>query len=478
MIQPFELLENVAARYPKGVGLVSPIREFTFLEMLELSQKLAEEFSKKGVRPRHTISTFLQSALDWLATLAAFHEAAVPVSLWGTGNVSNLDVAWFISQSFRDDIPKKNTILLDLESIEKQPPTKQHPRTLYSRPDIPMRYVLTSGTTGEPKVVNFSGDTISSRLAQLDTYWADSRPELNFMGLSTTGGFFSALAALRHGYPYLAEGAIERSSLERAREHKIQVLAGSPNQIGKALQLITKHNIKIPTLVEVRTAGSSPSERLVTAVHEQLGVPLKSVYGSTEGGGIAFNTLSPGDDVSIAGSMVSGVELEISKEDTEANEQAEAFGKIRYRGKGLASGYVGPIDSDSSFHDGWFYPGDAGYFDFAGRLVLAGRTDELLNVGGTKVNPSTIEDSAVTFSEVSDAAICLIERVPGVEEVAIGISLNSPFDSRRLDQELRSKFPTSHPTIFMAVNEIPRNQMGKIMREELKAQILKELSGS
>jgi non-ribosomal peptide synthetase component E (peptide arylation enzyme) len=64
MIQPFELLENVAARYPKGVGLVSPTREFTFLEMLELSQQLAEEFSKKGVRPRHIISTFLPSALD------------------------------------------------------------------------------------------------------------------------------------------------------------------------------------------------------------------------------------------------------------------------------------------------------------------------------------------------------------------------------------------------------------------------------
>jgi acyl-coenzyme A synthetase/AMP-(fatty) acid ligase len=228
----------------------------------------------------------------------------------------------------------------------------------------------------------------------------------------------------------------------------------------------------------VRTAGSSPSERLVAAVHDQLGVPLKSVYGSTEGGGIAFNILSPGDDVAIAGSLVSGVELEIAQDDTEAKDQAEVFGKIRYRGKGLASGYLGSTDSDSSFKEGWFYPGDAGYFDLQGRLVLAGRTDELLNVGGTKVNPSTIEDAAVTFTEISDAAICLIERVPGVEEVAIGICVTGPFDSRDLDKALRSKFPTSHPTIFMTVREIPRNQMGKIMRDELKAQILTGLSGN
>jgi long-chain acyl-CoA synthetase len=478
MLQPFELLEDVVASNPNGIGLVSPDREFTFSEMLDISLRMAANFSEAGVKPRQLVSTFLPPATDWLSTLALFHEAAVPVSLWGTGRVSNLSVSWFVAGSYRNDIPKQRTLLADLDKTNSQiEQARPHPRTLYSRPDTAMRYVLTSGTTGEPKAVCFTGKTISNRVSVLDTYWTDARPELNFMGLSSTGGFFSALASLKHGRPYLAEVAINRYSIERARNHQIQVLSGSPSQIGMALRLMKEHNLEIPSLKEVRTAGSSPTQRLVTAVHEQLGVPLKSVYGSTEGGGIAYHLLSPGDDVSNLGALVAGVELEIVEEFSR-EPMPTGIGQLRYRGPGLAEGYLEPTDASESFRDGWFYPGDSGQVDQQGRIVLEGRTDEVLNVGGTKVNPATLEDAAMQFDGVKDAAICIVERHAGIEEVAIGLEASGPLDSRKLDKELRARFPTAHPTIFMNLDQIPRNQMGKVIRSQLRDEILKGLSGS
>jgi acyl-coenzyme A synthetase/AMP-(fatty) acid ligase len=229
-----------------------------------------------------------------------------------------------------------------------------------------------------------------------------------------------------------------------------------------------EHNLQIPSLEEVRIAGSSPSEKLVSAIHNELGVPVKSVYGSTEGGGVAFTMLSPGDDTSNLGQMVTGIELGVEASDGPS-------GRIRYRGPGVSPGYMEGAGDDSSFVDGWFYPGDLGYLSDNGNLILEGRSDELMNFGGTKLKPEAIEALAKEFAGVTDAAVCLVERVPGIEEVAIAVVSENTLDLRDLDQILRAKLSIGHPTIFTRAQEIPRNRMGKVVREELKKQIVTDL---
>jgi acyl-coenzyme A synthetase/AMP-(fatty) acid ligase len=468
MIQPFELLEKAIERSPNDIGLVSPTRSYTFSQMREISRSLAKNFSDRGVKPRQIVSTFLPPDQDWLSTLAIFHEAAVPVSLWGIGTVSKLYVSWFVSNELRPGVPSQQTILIEKGFDNPQSDYADHQRTLFARPDKPMRYVMTSGTTGAPKAVTFTGDNIQARLNQLGSYWADSRPELNFMGLSTTGGFFTALASLQHGYPYMAEVAVNLSALDRAKEYGIQVLAGSPAQIGQALTLIREHRIQFPSLVEVRIAGSLPSRKLVSAIHNDLGVRVKSVYGSTEGGGVAMTTLEPGDDPSDAGVLVPGIQLEIQTQDG-------GSGQIRYRGPGVSPGYIENSDSDLSFVDGWFYPGDTGFTSEQNHLILQGRSDNLINVGGTKINPEKVEELAKEFEGVMDAGVCLIERQPGIEEVAIAVVGQAGVDLRGLDRFLRDKLPVGHPTVFTTATQIPRNRMEKTIREEVKNQILRDL---
>ena len=470
MIQPFEMLETAVSKNPDAVGLISENHQSSFLQMWEISKGLASKFHGEGVKPRQVVSTFLPPDLDWLTTLALFHEAAVPVSLWGVGTVSNLNVSWFVGTNYHTSVPKQQTIVVDgafLGPVLSDGPRRQ--RTLFARPDKPMRYVMTSGTTGAPKAVTFTGDNIQARLDNLHTYWADERPELNFMGLSTTGGFFTALAALKHGNPYMAERAVDLSALNRAKDHGVQVLAGSPSQIGRALKLIREHELQLPSLVEVRVAGSLPSQKLVSAIHEFLGVSVKSVYGSTEGGGVAMTILEPGDNTSDLGKVVSGIELEIESDDG-------STGPIRYRGRGVSSGYLENSSTDENFVGGWFYPGDIGHISGHGHLVIEGRADELMNVGGNKINPEKIEELAQGFEGVQDAAVCLIERLPGIEELAIAVVETKSVNLRALDQMLRAKLPNGHPTVFTTTQQIPRNRMGKIVRGELRSQILSELN--
>jgi acyl-coenzyme A synthetase/AMP-(fatty) acid ligase len=470
MIQPFEMLETAVSQNPDAVGLISENHQFSFLQMWEISKNLASKFHSEGVKPRQVVSTFLPPDLDWLTTLAVFHEAAVPVSLWGVGTVTNVSVSWFIGTNYHNSVSQLQTIIVDGAFLKPELSDKpKRQRTLYARPDKPMRYVMTSGTTGSPKAVTFTGDNIEVRLNHLGSYWADERPELNFMGLSTTGGFFTALAALQHSYPYMAEVAVNLSALNRAMDYQIQVLAGSPAQIGQALKLIREHNLELPRLVEIRVAGSLPSEMLISSIHDDLGVPVKSVYGSTEGGGVAVTMLSPGDDPSVLGQLVAGIELEIETADSSS-------GQIKYRGPGVSPGYKEGAGDDSSFVDGWFYPGDRGQVSAGGQLILEGRLDDIMNVGGTKLNPAKVEDLAKQFDGVIDAAVCLIERQAGIDEVAISVVGNTGVDLRGLDQMLRARLPIGHPTIFTTSLEIPRNRMGKIIRNELKSQIFKDLN--
>ena len=469
MIQPFEMLETAVSKNPDTLGLISENHQFSFLQMWENSKSLASKFHSEGVKPHQVVSTFLPPDLDWLTTLAVFHEAAVPVSLWGVGTVTNMNVSWFIGTNYRNSVPQQQTIIVDGAFLKPELSDKpKRQRTLYARPDQPMRYVMTSGTTGSAKAVTFTGDNIEARLNHLASYWADERPELNFMGLSTTGGFFTALAALQHGYPYMAEVAVNLSALKRAMDYQIQVLAGSPAQIGQALKLIREHNLQLPSLVEVRVAGSLPSQKLVSAIHESLGVPIKSVYGSTEGGGVAMVLLEPGDNTSDVGNLVSGIELEIETD-------AGTSGKIRYRGRGVSSGYLENSNTNESFMDGWFYPGDRGHISDNGHVILEGRSDEIMNVGGTKLNPEKVEELAKEYIGVIDAAVCLIERQAGLEEVAISVVGSPGVDLRGLDQMLRAKLPIGHPTVFTTSRQIPRNRMGKIIRNELKTQVLNDL---
>ena len=468
MIQPFELLDEAVKRGPNDIGLVGPTSSYTFSQMREISRSLAKDFSNRGVRPRQIVSTFLPPDQDWLSTLAVFHEAAVPVSLWGIGTISNLKVSWFVSSQLHPSVPSQQTILIADGFDKALDSSSNHQRTLFARPDKPMRCVLTSGTTGTPKAVIFTSDNIQARLGQLSSYWADSRPELNFMGLSTTGGFFTALAALQHGYPYMAEIAVNLAALERAKEYGVKVLAGSPAQIGQALKLIREHTLQLPNLVEVRVAGSLPSQKLVSAIHQDLGVQVKSVYGSTEGGGVAVTMLKPGSDTSDLGELIAGIDLQIEPDEA-------GSGHIKYRGPGVSSGYLDNAVDDESFAHGWFYPGDRGHIAANGHLILEGRLDEIMNVGGAKLNPAKVEDLAKQFEGVTDAGVCLIERQAGIEEVAMSVVGNAGVDLRGLDQMLRARLPIGHPTIFTSSRQIPRNRMGKIIRNELKIQVLNDL---
>lgn len=480
MFAPVQHLQQHAETRPNDVALISTDATWTFTELERAITAVSVRLRQLGVGPRQLVATNLGAADDWIVTLALFRIATRTVSVAGVG-VTGLVPDVILTRPGGTGAARQ-AIAVDRLWIEQAvaeasntAPAENASRiVLYPRADSPCRVILTSGTTGTPRAVELSVSAVEHRLAHLHHYWTDERPELNLMPLSTTGGFHTALAALQHGTPYLAVDRADERALQLAADATVQVLAGSPVQIGRLVQVMRERGIRLPALREVRTAGAPASPGLLAAIAEVLNVPVRGVYGSTEGGGITTRLLREADDPADVGRPLPSIRLEIVDEN-DAVVPAGVSGAVRYRGPGLASGYLGG-DPDRSFRGGWFFPGDRGYLTPEGSLVLEGRESDIINIGGVKVDPARVDAEVEGFTGVVDAGAFVIEQVPGVPELGLAVVADASCDLRALDQLLRQRLPGTHPTVFGQVAAIPRNRMGKVERGRLTAEFRRRLN--
>lgn len=480
MLAALQHLHQQAEERPDHPALVTVDEAITFAQLHRMVAAVTRRLRDLGIAPRQLIATDLPPALDWIVTLALLRLATRSVSAAGAEVPPALAVDALLARPGAATRPAHRVVTIDRlwidqvvdEALDADEPDNRV--VLYPRADAVCRVILTSGTTGTPRGAELSVAAVEHRLAHLAQYWTDDRIELNLMPLSTTGGFHTALACLQHGTPYLVAERTDERTARLAADQQVQVLAGSPVQIGRLLQAVREHRIPLPALEEVRMAGAAPTPALLAAIADTFGVAVRSVYGSTEGGGVTTRQLRAGDDPADVGIPLASIRLEVVDERDAPLPPGET-GAIRYRGAGLASGYGTP-DAERSFRGGWFYPGDHGHLTPGGSLVLSGRESDLVNLGGVKVDPGAIDAEVDGFAGVIDAAAFVLERTPGVPELGLAVVAAPGADLRALDQHLRQRLPLRHPTVFGAVAAIPRNRMGKVERARLTAEFRRRLN--
>lgn len=482
MSSPVRPLAEHAVSSPDRPALIAPDGQWSYRELDHAVSAVAARLREQGIRSRQTVGTDLPAADDWITTLALLRLGTRTVSLIGIDRLAELSLDALLTRPGTPRFSAPQVIAVDRLWIEQAhddlDPAAAGATVLYPRADAICRVILTSGTTGLPRAAELSVGAVEHRLANLHHYWTDGRRELNLMSASTTGGFHTGLAALRHGTPYVAVDVAHPRVLELAAAAEIEVLCGSPVQVGGFVRRLRESGATLPSLREVRTAGAAASEGLLREIAEVLAVPVRGVYGSTEGGGVTTRLLHGGGDPADVGQPVPGIRLEAVDENGKPCAAGEV-GEVRYRGPGLASGYGGADRADAptgSFRGGWFYPGDRGALRADGSLVLEGRTAELINVGGVKIDPAAVDAAVEGFAGVADAATFVIEQRPGVPELGLAVVAQGDCDLRALDALLRARLPGKHPTVYGHVSVIPRNRMGKVERARLTAEFRRRLN--
>jgi malonyl-CoA/methylmalonyl-CoA synthetase len=183
-------------------------------------------------------------------------------------------------------------------------------------------------------------------------------------------------------------------------------------------------------------------------------------YGMTETVMLVSNPYEGERRAGTVGFPLPGVELRLD----------ELSREILVRGPNVFSGYLGRPDANATaFDDGWFRTGDIGDIDDDGYVSIVGRAKELIITGGYNVYPREIEDVVRAHPSVIDVAVAGTPSAEWGEVVTAYVEAADDFDADDvLSFCVAQLAPYKRPRIVHRVTALPRNKLGKVLRNELR----------
>ena len=344
------------------------------------------------------------------------------------------------------------------------------------------RIILTSGSTGMAKGVAFSHRKLLEKNARLDytrlDRWSRSSRMFCDLGLSSSLGFYYVLYMLGRGGMVMLLGEDIIGTLQSLNLFQMQNMATSPYGLAEYLKFHEAQPTFHCNFDHILVAGSALTKQLATRAWARMSPNLITTYGAAETGAVASGDARVTTEIPGAvGFVLPDAQAEIVNE-ADRPVQRGSEGVVRVRTEQAADSYFrDPATSALHFRDGWFYPGDVGYLRSDGLLVVTGRRESLLNVGGDKVNPEIVEEVLSSHPAIADCAVLNIANELGIEEIHALIVARAVFDEtelrRHCSQSLQQIFI---PVRFVAVERIPRNDLAKIERSRLM-ELMKGVGG-
>jgi long-chain acyl-CoA synthetase len=338
-------------------------------------------------------------------------------------------------------------------------------------------FQYSSGSTGRPKRVP---RTHAHLRAEADGYvsaiglTAEDTIFCTIALFHTYGMGCCLLAAVRSGAtlvlfdnpnPFVLQRARALAQIERERA---TVFPGVPF----TFRLLSEapEDADLSSLRLCFSAAAALPRATFKAFQERFGVPVRELYGCTEGGCVTVNVdADPVGTVGSVGTPIDGVELRIADESGEPVE-AGRIGEVLIRSVAMTPGYADAEELNSeAFRDGWFRSGDRGRVDEQGRLFLTGRTKRLIDVRGDKVDPIEVEDVLAVHPKVGEVVIVGVESgVPGEELVKAVVVPAGDCQERELIRYCRERLADYKvPSRVEFREEIPTGPGGKVLRKYL-----------
>jgi long-chain acyl-CoA synthetase len=150
---------------------------------------------------------------------------------------------------------------------------------------------------------------------------------------------------------------------------------------------------------------------------------------------------------------------------------AEQVGEVQFESPHMFDGYDNnpQATADAWTDDGWFRSGDGGWLDRDGVLWITGRLGDVIIRGGLNIDPRVVEERMLTFAGVRDAVLAAVpHRVLGTDIVGL-VDADDGIDLEALRTHCLQKLPHSEvPRVLFVVDEIPRNDFGKLDRRRAR----------
>lgn len=351
------------------------------------------------------------------------------------------------------------------------------------RPVIPVRcgldelgrVMLSSGTTRTARRVPRTWRMLEGNTRTCALTYCANKPGrwVCLTGMDTGLGQAMTLAAWSQGSALVADySAAELGlSLEALRPSIVgltpiflrYLLASLPEGLGVQ-----------PGLRVVSTGGLLPAA-VARETRLRLASEVLISYGAAETGSAtmsdgAWLEQHPGS----VGYAVPGVRIEVVDDQGRAAPPGEQ-GEVRIISDRESAGYLDdPEATARAFRDGAFYPGDVGRLMADGMLLVDGRMDDRMDLGGIKFLPDLLEEAALAYPGVRDAAAYAAPDGQGMDRCWLAVVADDSLDRQGLAEHVASNPELPTPR-FAWTEAIPRNAMGKVERRRLRDETMAAL---
>jgi fatty-acyl-CoA synthase len=347
-------------------------------------------------------------------------------------------------------------------------------------PDTPLLIVYTSGTTGRPKGVVLDSLTIRwNALNSRHMHGLSHRDHiLCLLPFFHVGGInIQTLPALRCGACVTLVRQFDPALiLDMLVEQKPTLVVLVPTQMRALAELPQWETADLSSLRAVST-GSTLVDSALLNKWRAHGIPSLQVYGCTESSPIAINQTinDPQSPRGTAGRAARYCDVRLVDEHNKEVPPGQN-GEIQLRGPNIMRGYWNnPQATKEALKDGWLATGDVAYSDEQGYFFVVDRIKNMIISGGENIYPAELENILLEHPEIDQAAVVGLPDPHWSEIVAAAIVRRpgSLLDADTVLDLFEGRVGHfKHPRKILFLADLPRNTMGKLLYQELRALIL------
>ena len=340
--------------------------------------------------------------------------------------------------------------------------------------------IYTSGTTGNPKGVILNHLNLLSDAMSISN-WFEFNKETRCLCIlplfHNNGQITTLLAPLSAaGSTVIVKGKISLFAFwDLANQYKVTWTSVMASILSILLSLPKER--KDSSLTAILCGGQILTRTVQEQFESRFNIPIFEGYGLTETTSFSCINNYPAEKRkigSIGKSLITN-EMEILNENEEVVENEE--GEICIRGYNVANGYLGNIEKNHAFRNGWFHSGDYGKKDNEGNIYFHGRQDSLIIKGGENIYPAEIENILYNHPDIDECAVIGVPHKLLGEEVCVFVKIREKvkIEEKELKEFCKNKIADyKQPKIIIIINnledlnEIPKGPTKKILYRKLR----------
>ncbi|MBF4573129.1 AMP-binding protein [Herbiconiux sp. VKM Ac-1786] len=345
----------------------------------------------------------------------------------------------------------------------------------------------TSGTTGTPKGAILTHANLRANAAQgrawvpglLDgeeTFYG-VLPLFHAYGMTLCLTFAMSIGAKLVLFPKFDLGLLT----DAARTSPPTFLPAVPPIYDQLARAASRGTIDLSSVRFAISGAMSLPVATVTRWEEATGGLLVEGYGMTETSPVALgNPIGPSRRPGTVGVPFPSTEIRVIDPATLEDLPFGEAGELLIRGPQVFQGYWGrPGDTATTLlSGGWLRSGDIASVSADGFVTIVDRLKELIITGGFNVSPTEVEDALGSHPDVESAAVVALPRANGGEEVAAAVVLRAgaTLDVEGLRDYCRTRLAAYKvPRRIVAVDDLPRSLIGKVLRREVRETLIASL---